>query len=157
LSQRSDALVASAVHAGLVRSRRLRHGADMEPAHGVGATVLQHETSDWTPLVQVIGDELARWFMWMCEIQLANGAKAHAYKHRATRRYLWLTADGRALASTVSGRYVPIACGQGVRMALEGWERLRPPPGTLAHSCTPGSAVRRHAIDSSSSSSPERA
>ena len=56
---------------------------------------------DWQPLLDVVGVELAHWFMWMGGIKLEDGGYVHPYKHRATRRYLHLAQDGRAFA------YVP--------------------------------------------------
>jgi hypothetical protein len=66
----------------------------------------------WDPLLAVVGEELAGWFMWMCPVELADGTRIEAYKHRITRRYLYLDADGRAwgyVETRRGGRYRPMA------------------------------------------------
>lgn len=49
---------------------------------------------NWEPLLaltRIYVDE----FMWMFRIELRGGTLLEAYKHRWSRRYLYLTADGR--------------------------------------------------------------
>ena len=70
----------------------------------------QYKAPVWEPLVAVVGQRLAETFMWMQENELDDGTVLHAYKHIHTRRYLHLTADGRAFA------YAP--CGGRLRMSL---------------------------------------
>jgi hypothetical protein len=48
----------------------------------------------WAPLLELAPDDVAD-FMWMFEAELDDGIPLHAYKHRWTRRYLYLSADGR--------------------------------------------------------------
>ncbi|MEX2107821.1 MAG: hypothetical protein WD827_02900 [Solirubrobacterales bacterium] len=61
----------------------------------------QYETPNWDPLI----DFLAGNFMWMHEVELADGTRLHAYKHRETRRYLHLSSDGRAFFYSADGFY----------------------------------------------------
>ena len=77
-----------------MKSRSLVHGE-----------IRQYTTPDWTALQDMVGYELLSWFMWMCEIELADGTRVHAYKHNWTRRYLHLTRDGTAFQYTATGRY----------------------------------------------------
>jgi hypothetical protein len=53
------------------------------------------DMSNWAPLLELAPDD-ADDFMWMFEFELEDGSYAHAYKHRWTRSYLYLTGDGRA-------------------------------------------------------------
>ena len=46
--------------------------------------------------LKFVGDGLVEWFMWMCPVELAGGTRLEAYKHRITRRYLYLDAAGGA-------------------------------------------------------------
>jgi len=74
------------------------------PRHLTGR-LTQFERPDWDPLLDVVGLEQVRSFMWMNELELADGTRVHAYKHIATRRYLNLAADGRAFAHERPDRY----------------------------------------------------
>ena len=60
---------------------------------------------NWQPLVAMVGEELAGEFMWMFQVDLADGTAVHAYKHIWTRRYLHLGEDGRSFVFTCSGGY----------------------------------------------------
>lgn len=60
---------------------------------------------DWEPLLALMAPELVGWFMWMFPITLADGTRVEAYKHRVTRRYLYLDADLRAWTYRQDGRY----------------------------------------------------
>lgn len=89
-----------------------------------------HQCHDpvWSPLVELIGSELAEWLMWMCEIELADRTRVHAYKHRSTRRYLHLADDGRAFTFTAAAEYRAITRAHAVEQAFVGWEHLLPQP-----------------------------
>jgi hypothetical protein len=50
----------------------------------------------WQPLIDLVGDTLVEFFMWMHEVELDDGTRVHAYKHRETRRYAHLDEDGGA-------------------------------------------------------------
>ena len=49
----------------------------------------------WGPLLELAPDDIDA-FMWMFEAELDDGIPLQAYKHRWTRRYIYLSADGRA-------------------------------------------------------------
>lgn len=57
--------------------------------------VINYRTPVWEPLIELAPEHLGD-FMWMHEIELDDGARLHAYKHRETRRYLHLDHGGRA-------------------------------------------------------------
>ena len=61
---------------------------------------MQYSEPSWAPLRALVGAELAHWFMWMCEVELADGVQVQAYKHISTRRYLHLANDCRAFLYT---------------------------------------------------------
>ena len=46
----------------------------------------------WEPLLRHSPEEVAD-FMWMFEVELEDGTKAQAYKHRWTRRYLYIEGE----------------------------------------------------------------
>jgi hypothetical protein len=58
-----------------------------------------------------VGEEVTGDFMWMFEVELANGESLHAYKHVDTRGYVHLTPDGDAFFYEPPDRYrsLPIA------------------------------------------------
>jgi hypothetical protein len=61
----------------------------------------------------------------MHEIELADGARVHAYKHVSTRRYFHLACDGRAFAYTRGGRYAELgARSWAIHLVFDGWEEL---------------------------------
>jgi hypothetical protein len=86
--------------------------------------LVQYDIPDWRPLYDIIGVELADWFMWMHEIELADGARVHAYKHISTRCYFHLAHDGRAFAYTRGGRYAELARSWAIHLVFDGWEDL---------------------------------
>lgn len=57
--------------------------------------VLQFERPVWEPLIELVAERVDE-FMWMHEVELEDGTRLHAYKHRETRRYLHLDHGGRA-------------------------------------------------------------
>jgi hypothetical protein len=101
----------------------------MDRLPSIRGVVEQAATPDWAPLEAVIGDALAEWFMWMYEVQLADGSQLHAYKHVTTRRYLHLTSGGRAFDYRGhDGRYREVGVATAIIRAFTGWERAQPPP-----------------------------
>lgn len=60
---------------------------------------------DWEPLIALMAPELVGSFMWMFPVTLADGTRMEAYKHRVTRRYLYLDTDLRAWGYREDGRY----------------------------------------------------
>ena len=91
-------------------------------------TMRQGDRPVWQPLLDLIGEDLTGWFMWMYEVELADQAPLHAYKHIATRRYLHLTEDGRTFAYVPEGNYAEIAPRAALREAFAKWEQLLPAP-----------------------------
>ena len=91
-------------------------------------TLRQYEQPVWQPLLDLVGDELAEWFMWMHEIELADRSALHAYKHVSTRRYLHLTEDGRAFFYRSEAAYTEVAPREAIDEAFAGWEQLLPAP-----------------------------
>jgi hypothetical protein len=83
---------------------------------------------EWDPLIRVVGPILVEMFMWMYAASLPDGSELHAYKHAATRRYLFLTADGRSFAYAGRDRYREIGVEAAVYKALHTWESLLPGP-----------------------------
>jgi hypothetical protein len=83
---------------------------------------------DWQPLIALVGLELVVWFMWMSQLELADGAVVNAYKHWSTRRYLHLAADGRAFAYMGSDRYLEVTVEQAVQEAFFEWDEVLPSP-----------------------------
>ena len=86
--------------------------------------VCQAEEPDWEPLRALVGMTLADWFMWMFEIELADGTRVHAYKHIATRRYFHLALDGRAFVYTARGRYREIEPRTAIDGVFTDWDVL---------------------------------
>jgi len=106
----------------------------------------QYDHPEWAPLVTLVGDDVADEFMWMCELALADGARVEAYKHRATRRYLYLAGDGRALARTAVDAYMAIEPEDAIRRAIHAPEKgearfMIGPPGRPA--ATAGARLSR--------------
>lgn len=67
----------------------------MNSHKGIHGDTCQFENPEWKPLLDLASDHIDD-FMWMCEIELEDGTRLHAYKHWWTRRYIHLTGDGRA-------------------------------------------------------------
>jgi hypothetical protein len=55
---------------------------------------LHDREPDWAPLEDLVPG-LVGDFMWMFEVELDNGLRLHAYKHRWSRRYIHIGAEGR--------------------------------------------------------------
>lgn len=92
------------------------------------ATLAQCSDPVWEPLIAVVGLAVVGEFMWMSELTLDDGTEVHAYKHRATRRYLHLGCDGRAFMYVSSGRYVELPLREALEEAFTNWETLIPAP-----------------------------
>jgi hypothetical protein len=60
---------------------------------------------DWRPLLDLVGEEVAGDFMWMFEVELANGTRLQAYKHWHTRRYVHLDPGCQAFVYEPPHRY----------------------------------------------------
>ncbi len=76
----------------------------------ISGTMSSHESPDWLPLERFLqSDDLCDHFMWMFDVILVNGMMLKAYKHRMTRRYLHLEADGSAYRYCGGNRYHAIS------------------------------------------------
>jgi hypothetical protein len=58
----------------------------------------------WAPLLELAPEDIDD-FMWMCEIELTDGARVQSYKHYWTRRYIHLDLGGRAFVYLDENRY----------------------------------------------------
>ena len=95
----------------------------MEDDHycGIPGRLLQYDNPVWEPLLAAVGERLTGGFMWMHEEVLRGGSALHAYKHRWTRRYLYLSEDGRAFEPTPCDTYVPLRLDWAIERALCVW------------------------------------
>jgi len=59
--------------------------------------IVSHEFPAWGPLFK-LAPELVGEFTWAHEVELEDGIRLQAYRHRQTRRYLHLDHSGRAFA-----------------------------------------------------------
>lgn len=84
----------------------------------------QGDRPNWEPLEVMVGEQLAGEFMWMFQVDLADGTAVHAYKHIFTRRYLHLGEDGRTFVFTRSERYRMIDPFDLLLAVFDGWEDL---------------------------------
>jgi hypothetical protein len=97
----------------------------------IHGTSLHSDEPNWTPLLDLLGSDLAEWFMWMFDIELADGVRVHAYKHVGTRRYVHLAEDGRAFVFAGDRRYAEIRPRHAIHEVFAGWESLSPQPDDL--------------------------
>jgi hypothetical protein len=98
----------------------------MVAATPIRGRIVQAVAPSWEPIVAVLANELAAWFMWMFEVELTDGTRLHAYKHVVTRRYLFVDAAGHAYADDGSGRYLRRGLPVAIAQAFVGWERADP-------------------------------
>lgn len=84
------------------------------------------EKPDWAPLLSMLGERLAGWFMWMCEVELDNGTRLHAYKHVTTPQYLHIDAGGQAFEYRPERHYLQIPASGAVAQTFVGWEPGEP-------------------------------
>jgi hypothetical protein len=82
------------------------------------APIVQNDHRVGEPLEAAVGLRLAEGFMWMHENRLPDGFALHAYKHIHTRRYLYLTEDGRAFEYSPCGTNVPLRMDFAIQAAL---------------------------------------
>lgn len=92
--------------------------------HEIRGEVHQYDEPDWQALYDLVGVELADWFMWMCEVELDDGVRMHAYKHIATRRYFHLAVDGRAFVYLRRSIYREIDRRQAIDLVFERWQEM---------------------------------
>ncbi|HWT93710.1 MAG TPA: hypothetical protein VN238_11975 [Solirubrobacteraceae bacterium] len=79
---------------------------------------------NWQPLIDLVGEELANAFMWMDELELSDGCRIHAYKHRTTRRYLHLSETTAAFLYTAADQYRPVPTHGQLAVLLYHWAAL---------------------------------
>jgi hypothetical protein len=96
----------------------------MTSANSIAGSLLQHDEPNWGPLEELVGRQLAPWFMWMHSVRLADDAVVHAYKHVSTRRYFHLAEDGRSFVYSRHGDYREVTPRRAIIVAFEGWESL---------------------------------
>jgi hypothetical protein len=77
----------------------------MGKARSLRGKATQGDMPDWTPLVGAVGQRAAGDFMWMFDVELANGRFLQAYKHIDTRRYVHLDGDCGAFVFEPPDRY----------------------------------------------------
>ena len=82
--------------------------------------LVQHERPDWEPLANA----LLGWFMWMHEVELADGRRVHAYKHRMSRRYLHVSSDETAFEYWGDDGYREVELDVAILRVLERWRPL---------------------------------
>ena len=90
------------------------------------------ERPDWDPVIDFVGLELVRWFMWMGQIELVDDTRVHAYKHVTTRRYLHIGEDQRLFAYRSPNAYLEIESAHALEEAFAGWADLYPEPDAAA-------------------------
>src|SRR3954451_1313112 len=90
------------------------------------------ERPNWDPLIDLVGLELVRWFMWMGQIELVDDTVMHAYKHVATRRYFHVAEDGRLFTYRSPDTYCEIGRAEAVEDAFCAWEQVLPEPDPAA-------------------------
>lgn len=98
----------------------------MTGVESIRGDVVQCERPNFEPLVCAVGHELASWFMWMFDVELADGTTLDAYKHVTTRRYLHLDATGRAFRYDETGRYQTVAAPIAIARVFVGLEESSP-------------------------------
>lgn len=104
----------------------------MSTARPISGDVVQAETPHWKPLLAVVGEGLAEWFMWMFELRLSDGTRMDVYKHVTTRRYLHLSADGAAFRLCAPAGYRPSDVCTEIAGAFVGWESGEPTRESIA-------------------------
>ncbi len=87
------------------------------PAH----SGLQLEPPHRDPLIDAVGEDLTAGFMWMHEETRADGSRIQAYKHRHTRRYLYLDDAGDAYEAAPCDVLLPLRLDFAIEAALCTW------------------------------------
>ena len=82
-------------------------------------TLSQGETPCWAPLERLLGNELCDHFMWMFDVELADGRRLNAYKNIWTRRYFHLDDLGRTYYYVGDHHYRKVAADVAIEVVLE--------------------------------------
>jgi hypothetical protein len=118
---------------------------DDDLAMPIRGEMLSRRRPKWRPLIDLVGDDLTEWFMWMYEAELEGVAETiHAYKHRCTRSYLFLTRTGDAYAYTTRDRYVPASPADELEALAQDWEGLRMPDDARVQLAAATARARMH-------------
>lgn len=88
---------------------------------GLHGFLVQYDEPLWEPLLRVVGERLTGTFMWMDEEEMEDGTRLQAYKHIHTRRYLYLTEEGKAFKRAPCGRFCLQRLDFALEYALCGW------------------------------------
>lgn len=80
----------------------------MRPCTARRGTTRERVQPDWNPLELTVAPRHLDDFMWMFEVELDDGAVLQAYKHRETRGYLHLSAEGDAFIYEYPDRYLRV-------------------------------------------------
>lgn len=96
----------------------------MASKRGITGRIVQGGEPEWGPLLK-IAPEIIGDFMWMFEVELADGRRLDAYKHFFTRGYVHLDPEGNAFAYVDTGRpsdlYRPVDLVLQLEAVLEPW------------------------------------
>lgn len=77
-----------------------------KPIHGTSEYL---DPPEWRPLLHHVGPFLARWFMYMCTVNLDNdGGRVHAYRHVETREYFHIHDDLRCFSYEGDKQYLEL-------------------------------------------------
>jgi hypothetical protein len=87
----------------------------------IRGTLRVHDNPVWEPLLTLVGRHGVVWFMWMGEVELADGSVLHIYKHSATRRSLHLCTDDRAFVFVGDHSYREADPHEMVDLVIGGW------------------------------------
>jgi hypothetical protein len=98
----------------------------MRPVRFLHGTTSQGDTPDWAALEALLAFQLCAHFMWMFDVELEDGTRLDAYKHKWTRRYFHLAGDGRAFLYAGDHRYREIHPHAAILEAFETWEGCEP-------------------------------
>jgi hypothetical protein len=83
--------------------------------------VVNYDSPNWGPLEALVGRDLSGGFMWMFEVELRNRTRLHAYKHRLTRRYIYVARDGRCFGYEEESSYRQITQFHAIYGAFNLW------------------------------------
>ena len=75
----------------------------------------------WEPLLRIVDEDVAEWFMYMFGVVTSDGRRLHAYKHIATRLYVHLDDDGNAFYFVPEHRYRPVDLWRQLEAVLSPW------------------------------------
>lgn len=67
----------------------------------------------------------------MHEGMFADGSTVQAYKHRSTRRYLFLDDCGRSYRQAAPNSFAPFSLSDAIGVAFAGWHRVDPPDADI--------------------------